>query len=151
MPESPKKAPRLLKMLAKKIGLRTVEIGENLAFWVNGKPIFARGANWIPCETDPSRETYGRYLDLLTSARDANMNMLRLWGGGKFEKGAFYEICDSLGLLIWHDMMFACAMHAFGGKLTAIVRSRYNEAGKIYLRATSPGLQDATLVIRTRF
>ena len=97
--------------LTKKIGLRTVEIGENLAFKVNGKPIFARGANWIPCETDPSRETYGRYLDLLTSARDANMNMLRLWGGGKFEKDAFYEICDSLGLLIWHDMMFACAMY----------------------------------------
>ena len=97
--------------LTKKIGLRTVEIGENLAFKVNGKPIFARGANWIPCETDPSQETYDRYLDLLTSARDANMNMLRLWGGGKFEKEAFYEICDSLGLLIWHDMMFACAMY----------------------------------------
>ncbi len=97
--------------LVKKIGLRTVETGENLAFKVNGKPLFAKGANWIPCETDPSRETYDRYLDLLTSARDANMNMLRLWGGGKFEKDAFYEICDSLGLLIWHDMMFACAMY----------------------------------------
>ncbi|MBR6055038.1 MAG: glycoside hydrolase family 2 protein [Bacteroidales bacterium] len=97
--------------LSKKIGLRTIEVGENLAFHVNGKPIFAAGANWIPCETDPSRETYGRYLDLLTSARDANMNMVRLWGGGKFEKDAFYEICDSLGLLIWHDFMFSCAMY----------------------------------------
>ena len=96
--------------LAKKIGLRTVEVGENLAFKVNGKPLFAKGANWIPCETDPSRETYGRYLDLLTSARDANMNMIRLWGGGKFEPECFYEICDSLGLLLWHDFMFACAM-----------------------------------------
>ena len=97
--------------LAKKIGLRTVEVGENLAFKVNGKPLFAKGANWIPCETDPSRETYGRYLDLLTSARDANMNMIRLWGGGKFEPECFYEICDSLGLLLWHDFMFACAMY----------------------------------------
>ena len=97
--------------LSKKIGLRTIEVGENLAFRVNGKPIFAAGANWIPCETDPSRETYDRYLDLLTSARDANMNMVRLWGGGKFEKDAFYEICDSLGLLIWHDFMFSCAMY----------------------------------------
>ena len=97
--------------LSKKIGLRTIEVGENLAFHVNGKPIFAAGANWIPCETDPSRETYDRYLDLLTSARDANMNMVRLWGGGKFEKDAFYEICDSLGLLIWHDFMFSCAMY----------------------------------------
>ena len=97
--------------LSKKIGLRTIEVGENLAFRVNGKPIFAAGANWIPCETDPSRETYERYLDLLTSARDANMNMVRLWGGGKFEKDAFYDICDSLGLLIWHDFMFSCAMY----------------------------------------
>ena len=97
--------------LCKKIGLRTIEVGENLAFRVNGKPLFAAGANWIPCETDPSRETYDRYLDLLTSARDANMNMVRLWGGGKFEKDAFYEICDSLGLLIWHDFMFSCAMY----------------------------------------
>ncbi|MBP5636564.1 MAG: glycoside hydrolase family 2 protein, partial [Bacteroidales bacterium] len=97
--------------LEKKIGLRTVEVGENLAFKVNGKPVFAKGANWIPCETDPALETRERYLDLLTSARDANMNMIRLWGGGKFEKDAFYEICDSLGLLIWHDFMFACGMY----------------------------------------
>ena len=97
--------------LKKKIGLRTVEVGENLAFKVNGKPILAKGANWIPCETDPALETRERYLDLLTSARDANMNMIRLWGGGKFEKDAFYEICDSLGLLIWHDFMFACGMY----------------------------------------
>ena len=97
--------------LKKKIGLRTVEVGENLAFKVNGKPILAKGANWIPCETDPALETRERYLDLLTSARDANMNIIRLWGGGKFEKDAFYEICDSLGLLIWHDFMFACGMY----------------------------------------
>ena len=97
--------------LEKKIGLRTVEVGENLAFKVNGKPVFAKGANWIPCATDPALETRERYLDLLTSARDANMNMIRLWGGGKFEKDAFYEICDSLGLLIWHDFMFACGMY----------------------------------------
>ena len=97
--------------LEKKIGLRKLEVGENLAFKVNGKPVFAKGANWIPCETDPALETRERYLDLLTSARDANMNMLRLWGGGKFEKDAFYEICDSLGLLVWHDFMFACGMY----------------------------------------
>ncbi|MBR0301369.1 MAG: DUF4982 domain-containing protein [Bacteroidales bacterium] len=97
--------------LEKKIGLRKIEVGENLAFKVNGKPVFAKGANWIPCDTDPVKETRERYLDLLTSARDANMNMIRLWGGGKFERDAFYEICDSLGLLIWHDFMFACAMY----------------------------------------
>ncbi len=97
--------------LEKKIGLRKIEVEENLAFKVNGKRVFAKGANWIPCDTDPEKETRERYLDLLTSARDANMNMIRLWGGGKFEKDDFYEICDSLGLLIWHDFMFACAMY----------------------------------------
>ena len=97
--------------LEKKIGLRKIEVGENLAFKVNGKRVFAKGANWIPCDTEEEKQTPDRYLDLLTSARDANMNMIRLWGGGEFEKDCFYEICDSLGLLIWHDFMFACAMY----------------------------------------
>ena len=97
--------------LEKKIGLRKIEVGENLSFKVNGKRVFAKGANWIPCDTEEEKQTPQRYLDLLTSARDANMNMIRLWGGGKFEKDCFYEICDSLGLLIWHDFMFACAMY----------------------------------------
>ena len=97
--------------LEKKVGLRTVEVGENLAFKVNGKPVFAKGANWIPCDTDESKHTPDRYRELLVSARDANMNMIRLWGGGKFEPDAFYDICDSLGLMIWHDFMFACAMY----------------------------------------
>jgi len=97
--------------LEKKIGLRKIEVGENLAFKVNGKRVFAKGANWIPCDTEEEKQTPERYLDLLASARDANMNMIRLWGGGKFEKDCFYEICDSLGLLIWHDFMFACAMY----------------------------------------
>ena len=97
--------------LEKKVGLRTVEVGENLAFKVNGKPVFAKGANWIPCDTDESKHTPDRFRELLVSARDANMNMIRLWGGGKFEPDAFYDICDSLGLMIWHDFMFACAMY----------------------------------------
>ena len=95
----------------KRIGLRKIEVGENLAFKVNGKPVKALGANWIPCDTSETAQTRERYLDLLTSARDANMNMIRLWGGGKFEKDCFYDICDSLGLLIWHDFMFACGMY----------------------------------------
>ena len=97
--------------LEKKIGLRKIEVWENLAFKVNGKRVFAKGANWIPCDADEDKQAPERYLDILTSARDANMNMIRLWGGGKFEKDCFYEICDSLGLLIWHDFMFACAMY----------------------------------------
>jgi beta-galactosidase len=97
--------------LSKQIGLRTVEVGENLAVKVNGRPMFAKGANWIPCDTSEQAQTPERYKDLLTSAKEANMNMIRLWGGGKFEKDCFYDLCDSLGLLIWHDFMFACAMY----------------------------------------
>lgn len=109
--------------LAKKVGIRTIEIGENLAFKVNGKDLFVKGANWIPCDTNEDLHTPERYLDLLTSAKEANMNMIRLWGGGKFEKDAFYDICDELGLLIWHDFMFACAFYPtdaeYFGQVTA--------------------------------
>ena len=97
--------------LSRKVGLRTVTVGKNLLLKVNGRKMFAKGANWIPCDTTEAGQTRERYLDLLTSARDANMNMVRLWGGGKFENDAFYEICDSLGILIWHDFMFSCAMY----------------------------------------
>ena len=108
--------------LAKKVGLRKIEVGDNLAFKVNGKPIFARGANWIPCDTSETAQTRERYRDLLSSARDANMNMIRLWGGGKFEPDCFYEICDSLGLLIWHDFMFACGMYPASEEFLGQVR-----------------------------
>ena len=108
--------------LSKKVGLRTVEVDENLAFKVNGKPVKALGANWIPCDTSETAQTPERYRDLLTSARDANMNMIRLWGGGKFEKDCFYEICDSLGLMIWHDFMFACAMYPASPEFLGEVR-----------------------------
>ena len=109
--------------LTKKVGLRTFTVGQNLLLKVNGKHFVAKGANWIPCDTTEAGQTHERYLDLLGSARDANMNMIRLWGGGKYENDAFYEICDSLGLLIWHDFMFCCAMYptdsAFMGEVRA--------------------------------
>lgn len=109
--------------LEKKIGLREIEIGDNLSFKVNGHPVFARGANWIPCDLYETRQTEQRYQNLLQSAKDANMNMLRVWGGGKYEKDRFYEICDSLGLLVWQDFMFSCAMYPsdeeFFGELTS--------------------------------
>ena len=109
--------------LTKKVGLRTFTVGNNLLLKVNGRRIVAKGANWIPCDTTEAWQTRERYLDLLSSARDANMNMIRLWGGGKYENEAFYEICDSLGLLVWHDFMFCCAMYptdsTFMGEVSA--------------------------------
>ena len=101
----------------RKIGFRTVEVvveddsvGRSMFFRVNGRDIFAKGANWIPVDAFPSRHTDEAYRRLLTDARDANMNMIRLWGGGQYEKDIFYRLCDELGLMIWHDMMFACSL-----------------------------------------
>ena len=100
-------------------GLRTVElvreqdsIGESFAFKVNGKPFFARGADWIPASSYPgtlnTAEGSDVYYRLLHDAADVNMNMIRVWGGGIYENDAFYNYCDELGLLVWQDFMFAC-------------------------------------------
>ena len=96
----------------KRIGLRKIEVVNekgSMYFKVNGRPIFAKGANWIPCSAFDAEQTPERYCDLLTSAAKANMNMIRLWGGGQYEKDVFYDLCDELGLLVWHDQMFACS------------------------------------------
>lgn len=109
--------------LSRKIGLRKIEVlntpdvdekgraGARMAFRVNGVEVFCKGANWIPCDAFETRQTPEKYRDLLQSAAVANMNMLRVWGGGQFEHDAFYEICDELGLMLWHDMMFSCAIY----------------------------------------
>jgi len=78
---------------------------------VNGKPVFCRGANWIPADALPGRITEAKTRDLLQSAVDANMNMLRVWGGGRYEPDTFYQACDELGLLIWQDFMFSCNLY----------------------------------------
>jgi beta-mannosidase len=103
---------------ATRIGLRTLEVrrvddrwGKSFAFVVNGVPVFAKGANWIPADSFPERVTAERYRALLTSAARANMNMLRVWGGGYYEDDRFYDLCDELGLLVWQDFMFACSMY----------------------------------------
>lgn len=100
------------------IGLRTIEVvnrpdeyGVSMFFRVNGVDVFAKGANWIPADAFPSRQTEARYEDLLESARLANMNMIRVWGGGQYEKDIFYEICDRKGLMVWQDMMFSCSLY----------------------------------------
>jgi beta-mannosidase len=74
---------------------------------VNGQLLFARGANWIPADALPGRLTEEHYRRLLGACLKANMNMIRLWGGGLYEADIFYEFCDENGLLIWHDFMFA--------------------------------------------
>ncbi len=99
-------------------GLRTVELrreedaqgGQGFTFVINGVPVFAKGANVIPFEAFPARVTRERLRRDLQAARDANMNMLRNWGGGYYEEDAFFDIADELGLLVWQDFMFGGGM-----------------------------------------
>ena len=101
-----------------RIGLRTIElvrepdsIGTSFYFKVNGHSIFMKGANYIPQDVFLARPKKVNYEYILSSAQEANMNMIRVWGGGIYEKDEFYDLCDEKGLLIWQDFMFACAMY----------------------------------------
>lgn len=103
------------------VGIRTLTLDQSpdpdergsrfFRFVLNRVPIFARGADWIPCDSFVGAIPPERYTRLLESARDANMTMLRVWGGGIYEHDRFYKECDRLGLLVWQDFMFACAMY----------------------------------------
>ncbi len=108
---------------ARRMGLRTVELrrrpdrwGESFYFHVNGVPVFAKGANWIPADSFPERVTPEGYRRLLGSAAAAHMNMVRVWGGGFYENEVFYDLCDELGLLVWQDFMFACSVYPTGDR-----------------------------------
>jgi beta-mannosidase len=92
-------------------GIRFVELDTNdkFAIVINGKKVFCRGANWIPADAIYARVTDEHYEHLVREARDANFNMLRIWGGGWYERDAFYQACDRHGIMLWHDFMFACA------------------------------------------
>jgi beta-mannosidase len=102
---------------SERTGLRSVELrrdqdatGQGFSFVINGVPVFAKGANSIPFDMFPSRTSDAQIRRILTAARDANMNMLRVWGGGHYERDAFYEMADELGLMIWQDFMFGGGM-----------------------------------------
>ena len=86
-------------------------IGTSFYFEKNGKPIYAKGANWIPADVFLPRLRKEDYRKLLLSAKDANMNMLRVWGGGVYEADEFYDLCDSLDIMVWQDFMFAGGMY----------------------------------------
>jgi beta-mannosidase len=102
-----------------KIGFRTIQlieepidpIGSTFYFKVNGIRFFAKGSNWVPAHVFPELLTTDYLRNLLQSAKDANMNMLRVWGGGLYESDEFYQIADELGILIWQDFMFACSTY----------------------------------------
>jgi beta-mannosidase len=107
---------QVLEQRAYQIGLRALELrqeadqwGQTFTFVVNGVPIFAKGAAWIPADSFVTRFSAERLEHLIQSAAAANMNMLRVWGGGYYESDLFYDLCDRYGILIWQDFTFACA------------------------------------------
>ncbi len=111
------KGKRSVDTASRSIGLRTVElvtekdsIGSSFYFKVNGQPIFMKGANYIPNDVFLPRVDTTAYKKVVDAAVAANMNMLRVWGGGVYENDIFYELCDEKGILVWQDFMFACAM-----------------------------------------
>lgn len=104
--------------LNERIGLRTIElvqkpdsIGKSFHFELNGVPVFMKGANYIPQDLFLNRPTEKDYQTVIDNTVAANMNMLRVWGGGFYEKDIFYDLCDENGILVWQDFMFACSMY----------------------------------------
>ncbi len=116
----------------RRIGLRTMDLvagGEGGAFRmrVNGRDVFCRGANWIPADALAGRISREGVADLLRSAVAANMNMIRVWGGGRYEPDWFYGLCDELGLMVWQDFMFACNLYPATPEFLAEVEAEVRE------------------------
>jgi beta-mannosidase len=116
------------------IGVRSLEVvrekdslGTSLFVRLNGVPVFMKGANYIPQDNLQNRVTPQRYEHIVKSAADANMNMLRVWGGGIYEEDLFYDLCDRYGILLWHDLMFACAMYPVDQAFLESVRAELKD------------------------
>lgn len=104
--------------LEQRVGYRQIilinqpdSIGTSFYFKVNGKPLFMKGANYVPQDVFLPRVKPEDYKRLLTQVKDAGMNMLRVWGGGIYEKEIFYDLCDEYGILVWQDYMFANSLY----------------------------------------
>ena len=119
-------AIRTVRLLQKKDGQ-----GESFIFEINGQKIFCKGANWIPSDSFIPRIPDSTYEKLLSMAKDAHMNMIRVWGGGIYEQDIFYNLCDRLGLMIWQDFMFACGEYP---QRQWFVRQVKDEAEKVVKR-----------------
>ncbi|RMI39604.1 beta-mannosidase [Streptomyces triticirhizae] len=108
-----------LDTFERRVGFRTITVdttpdehGTPFTFVVNGQPIFAKGANWIPDDHFLTRITRERLARRIDQAVGANMNMLRIWGGGIYETDDFYDLCDERGVLVWQDFLLACSTYA---------------------------------------
>ena len=116
----------------RRVGLRTLTVtrrkdqwGESFCHTVNGVDIFAMGADYIPEDNLLPRRSPERTLRLLSDAKLANMNAIRVWGGGYYPDDFFYDVCDELGLLVWQDFMFACAVYNLTEEFEANIRAEF--------------------------
>jgi beta-mannosidase len=123
------------------LGFRSVRImsepdshGTSWAIAINNQRVWARGANWIPADTSIARVSRTHYENRIADAIAANMNILRVWGGGIFESDDFYSLCDEAGILVWQDALFACASYPEDDETTALV---FEEVTHAALRLSS--------------
>ena len=112
-PSSNSKSSRISRKSNIELRQEPDSIGQSFTFYRDGKPIFIKGANWIPIHSFPILDSANkaRYRLLLTSAKEAGFNMLRVWGGGIYEHDYFFDLCDSLGLMVWMDFNFSCTLY----------------------------------------
>jgi len=123
----------VLDKIRKKVGIRTVELilkekdKATFKFRVNNKDIYGKGVNWIPADSFLPRVKKEKYFELLSLAKKANINIVRVWGGGIYENDEFYNICDELGLLVWQDFMFACGSYPENDDFIGNVKEEVNQ------------------------
>lgn len=116
-----------------RVGIRTIKLKQqkkgkpSFQFIVNNKPIFIKGANWIPADSFLDRLNIRKYQKLLGLAKDANLNLLRVWGGGIYENNTFYDLCDEMGLLVWQDFMFACGVYPTSRKFKKNIEEEFKQ------------------------
>ena len=114
----------LLDSKTERVGIRSLKVvhqpdkdGHTFYIELNGRPVFAKGANYIPSDNFLPRVTPENYKRTILDAAGVNMNMLRVWGGGIYENDVFYDLCDEYGIMIWQDFMFACSMYPAEGAM----------------------------------
>lgn len=119
-------------IVTRRIGIRHLRLvqkpikdqpGTTFYFQVNKIPIYCRGANWVPGDTFLPRIQADKYRRWIEFAAQGNMNMIRIWGGGLYEDESFYDICDELGILIWHDFMLGCGVYPVSDFMTATIKA----------------------------
>ena len=124
---------RVMEHQSREVAIRKIDLvlknkaKNTFRFKVNGKSIFVKGANWIPADSFLPRVREEVYDYLLHQAKDAHMNMIRVWGGGIYENDVFYQLCDELGLMVWQDFMFACAAYPQDDKFVDEVKAEITQ------------------------